>query len=154
MQSIQTTVLCASLTAAALTAAESILPMERFEKQMRAIFLCLLMLSLLRPLIGMRLTLPETDENMSLAPWTAAAQAAQEQAAEECLRENLQQALTERNVNCEVRQVTVHISENGSIEIDAVEIAGNTLTATVYLREWLGTQPVITVSGEEAANQP
>lgn len=144
MDSIRTAILCTSMTAVALTIAECILPMEKFLPQIRATFTFLLAISMLRPLLNIDLHWPDTAYSETTSSEIAdAAAAAQCDAVAVCIQNGLQRSLDEKHVACEIQRIIVHISQDGGISIDEVQITGNALTATVYLREWLGTQTVI-----------
>lgn len=150
MDSMRIAVLCACMTAAALTLAEGVLPMTRFQKQIRPIFTCLLLISILRPLTHTTLTAPEIRPESEISDHlTAAAEEARCNAIAACVQNGLQQSLDARGVDCQILRVIVHISEDGGIGIDEVTIKGNIYTGTVYLREWLGSEILIHSAEED-----
>ena len=152
--SIRTAVLAACCTAIGLTAAEYIVPLEKFEKQIRLIFAIIMMTVILTPLTTIdsssiisdipesQFTAEEITENARRMPAQAAA---------ESIRTALNQALTEKESGCTVESVTVHIPETSGIDIIEVKVTGNLLTGTVCLREWLGDSVTITEGGEPDA---
>lgn len=149
--SIRTAVLAACCTAIGLTAAEYIVPLEKFEKQIRLIFAVIMMTVILTPLtkIGSSSIISEVPESQFTAEEiTDNARQMQEQAAAESIRTALNHALTEKESGCTVESVTVHIPETGGIDIIEVKVTGNLLTGTVCLREWLGDSVTITEGGE------
>lgn len=152
MESIQTAVLSACMIALGLTLAEGILPMERFGRQIRTLFVTLLLIGMLRPLIGMDVSFPDAVFSVDgiTEELTAAADAARSEAVSACIQSSLQEQLDAHHVACEILEVTVHIQEDGGIVIDEVLITGSTLTGTIYLREWLGDAVAITAQKEES----
>ncbi len=150
---IRTAVLAACCTAIGLTAAEYIVPLEKFEKQIRLIFAVIMMTVILTPLTkitgGMVSEIPETQ--LTAEDITENAKRMQEQAAAESIRTALNHALTEKESGCTVESVIVHIPETGGIDIIEVKVTGNLLTGTVCLREWLGDSVTITEGGEPDA---
>lgn len=153
MESVQTAVLCACMTSLGLTLAEGLLPMEKYGRQIRILFAALLLTAMLRPLVGADLSLPESivpqaDITQDI---TEAAAEAQAEAVGACIRSRLQQELAAQHVNCEVQSVSVHIQPDGGIVIDEVAVAEYSLTAAVYLREWLGGEVPITDMAQEEA---
>ena len=152
--SIRTAVLAACCTAIGLTAAEYIVPLEKFEKQIRLIFAIIMMTVILTPLtkIGSSSIISDIPESQFTAEEiTENARRMQEQAAAEGIRTALNHALTEKESGCTVESVTVHIPETGGIDIIEVKVTGNLLTGTVCLREWLGDSVTITEGGEPDA---
>ena len=151
MDTFRTAVTAACCAALALTLAEGILPAERFHRQLRLLMSLLLMTAVLKPLTGLHLDFPaETAEaETAAADLTALAEAAYEQALSERIVSALNSALTEHGVGCTVTAVDVHIQEDGSIVINEAVITGNTLTGTVYLREWLGDAVTVTKEDSE-----
>ncbi len=146
--------LAACFTAIGLTAAEYIVPLEKFEKQIRLIFAVIMMTVILTPLTKIRSGDFSTDiaESHCFAEdITENARKMQEQAASESIRTGLNHALAEKESGCTVESVTVHISESGGIDIIEVKVTGNLLTGTVCLREWLGESVTITEGGEIGA---
>lgn len=77
----------------------------------------------------------------------AAAAQMQEQAAAENICNALNRALTEKQVPCHVLDVSLHIQPDGCISINEVTVEGNLLTGSVFLREWLGTDIIISEGG-------
>ena len=146
MDTFRETVLAACCAALALTLAEGVLPAEKFGRQLRLMLSLLMMTAILAPLTQLQLTLPETDTAAAetAQDLTAAAAEAYRQAYAERITAALNNALAEHHVSCTVQAVDVHIAEDGSIVINEAVITGNTLTGTVYLREWLGETVRIT----------
>ena len=70
-----------------------------------------------------------------------------EQAAAESIRNALNRALSEHQVNCRVLDVSVHIQSDGCISINEVTAEGNLLTGAVFLQEWLGDDVTVTEGG-------
>jgi hypothetical protein len=134
------------MAALALSLAGGLADMGKYRRQMRILFTGLLLTALLRPLTGLHLPVfpadDRTAEENALQSYQAA-QAMQEEALSARTRSALNQALREQEIPCEVVEVSVHIQADGSIEITEVTAAGNLLTGTVVLREWLGSGVVI-----------
>ena len=76
----------------------------------------------------------------------------QEQAAAERICNALNRELAEKQVNCRVTEVCLHIQQDGCISINEVKAEGNLLTGTVFLREWLGNDVTITEGGTDLAS--
>lgn len=153
MEHLHTAVTCACCAALGLTLAESVVPTERFEKQIRLLLAILMMTVILTPLT--RLDLSVVTANAAYAEKTAAdlteiAQAAQQSAVTERIIAALNGALSSNGVNCEVIAADVHILPDGGICINEVTVHGNLLTGSVYLREWLGADTAITEGGDAA----
>ena len=150
MEHISTSVLGVCLTAAALTLTEGVLPVGKFERQIRLLFAAVLLTVLLRPLAEIRLSGFEQKPDASqtaAADLTELAKQAQEQAICESIRNSLNQQLAEKDIPCTVTGVSAYISEDGSIGISEVRISGNLLTGRVCLKEWLGREIRITEGG-------
>ena len=60
----------------------------------------------------------------------------------------MNRALEARGVSCRVIGIDLHIQDDGCIIINEVTVCGNSLTGSVYLREWLGDDIPITAGGE------
>ena len=152
MDALRTSILAACCAALALTFAEGILPMEKFQRQLRLLMSLLLMTAILKPLTGLELSFgtgslsadPAAAEGLA-----ALAEAAYEDAVSARIQGALNSELASHGVSCTVTAVSVHIQEDGGIEISEAVITGNTLTGTVYLREWLGDAVMITKEAEE-----
>ena len=146
MDTFRTAVLAACFAALALTLAEGLLPLERFSRQLRLMMSLLLLTAVLTPLTGLHFDFKHENAAADAAAedLTALAEAAYEQAVSERITDALNNALAEHGVSCTVRSVSVHIQEDGSIKINEAVITGNTLTGTVYLREWLGNDVTVT----------
>lgn len=141
LEAMQKAVFCGCCAALGLTLAEQILPAERFQKQIRMLFSVLLLTALLRPLTNLKM--PEIASDIAGAKAyseeiAALADSARENAVRESARNALNRELESRKVPCSVKEVLLHITEDGSICIDEVRITGNLLTGAVYLHEWLG----------------
>jgi len=153
MEHLHTAVTCACCAALGLTLAESVIPLERFEKQIRLLLAILMMTVILTPLT--KLDLSAFTANAAYAAESAddlteIANAAQQSAVTESIIAALNRALASNGVNCEVIAVDVHIQPDGGICINEVTVRGNLLTGSVYLREWLGADTAIT-EGSDAA---
>lgn len=154
METIRTAVLCACCAALGLSLAEGILPPERFGRQIRLMLAMLMMTAILKPLTKLDFSgvsaefsdAAETTEEIA-----ALADQARQTAVAESIRNALNRALTENSVPCTVTDVHLHIQADGSIIINEVFITGNALTGSVYLREWLGDETVITEGGDALA---
>lgn len=143
METLTQTVASVCMIAVGLSFAECIIPMERFSKQIRWLFTLLLFIGILRPWLNADVwdaaELPTDSETSSYADElqsTADTLLTESIAAQ--MKNTLNTALTEHNVNAEILTIDVHIAEDGSIDIKRITVTGNLLTATVYLREWLG----------------
>ena len=156
MDTIRSTVLFACCTALGLSLAEQLLPTEHFARQIRMLTAILMMTAILVPLtkldlsafrIGMDAAESQTENLQDIAADM------QEQAAAESICSALNRALTERNVNCRILSVSLHIQSDGCISISEVTASGNLLTGTVFLHEWLGDDVTITEGGEEHASE-
>ena len=139
MNVLENGIFCACMTAMGLRLAEGVLPMARFSKQIRTLFMTFLLICMLRPLVGLELSsvvqeVPIMDISEELS---AMGEAARCEAVAQSIRKSLDAELHAHHVECEVAEVAVHITEEGGIVIDEVWITGSTLTGTVYLREWL-----------------
>ena len=142
--------LCACCAALGLTLAENVIPLEKFERQIRLMLALLLMTAILRPLTKLDLSALKTDVSAAEAASGALAETAErarEQAVAQSICAELNRALAERDVPCKVSGVSVHIAQDGSIRINEVRITGNLLTGTVYLHEWLGEDVPVTEGG-------
>lgn len=151
MDSMQTAVLCACLTALGLTLAEHILPVERFERQIRLIFSVLMTAAILKPLTNLDFSPIFSDctaESFSSDEICSMADQARTAAVCESLMQTLNRELTQRNIPCRVTAVDANITESGSIDISEVQTEGNLITGRVYLQEWLGGNIKITEGGE------
>ncbi len=141
MDTLRTTILTACTLGLGLTLAEQLIPLERFSAQIRLLLSLLLLIGMLSSLTRIS---PDTWERRfdATAASTEEIQALAEQAHADAIAESIANALNrkleEAKVNCRVSAVTVHIGEDGSIDISEVTITGNTLTGSIYLREWLG----------------
>ena len=147
MENLHTAILFVSLTAAALTLAEGLLPEHKFERHIRLIFAAVLLTVMLKPLADIRPVTFRTklrDSEAETEDMTALAEQAREQAVCESIKSSLNQELALREIPCEVTAVSAHISEDGSIVISEVAISGNRLTGSVALHEWLGSDIRIT----------
>lgn len=151
MDSIRTAILSACLTALGLTFAEHILPMERFERQIRLIFAVLMTTAILKPLTNLDfspLYSDETADSFTSDEICSMADQARAEAVCESVMQTLNRELAEHKVPCRVTAVDAHITENGSIDITEVQTEGNLLTGRVYLLEWLGGNVRITEGGK------
>ena len=147
--------LFACCTALGLTLAEQLLPTEHFARQIRMLTAILMMTAILVPLTKLDLTSFRVGLDAAGAQSQDLQDAAadmQEQAAAESIRNALNRALTERNVNCRVQAVSVHITSDGCISISEVSASGNLLTGAVFLHEWLGDDVTITEGGGDDAS--
>lgn len=146
--------LCACCTAFGLTIAELLLPAKRFDRQIRLLTAVLMMTAILTPLAKLDLSgfVPDdTAAEIQSADLQTAAIQMQEQAVAESVCRALNRALTEKQVNCRVLDVSLHIQPDGCISINEVTAEGNLLTGTVFLREWLGADVMITEGGAQHA---
>ena len=132
--------LCACCTALGLTLAENVIPLEKFERQIRMMLALLMMTAILRPLTK----LDFADAEAGSAEITEIAEQAREQAVAQSICAALNRALAEKNVPCTVSEAEVHIQADGSILINEVKINGNLLTGAVFLHEWLGDDVAVT----------
>lgn len=150
MDAIETSVFCACMAALGLRLAEGILPMQRFAKQIRVLFSALLLISLLRPLVGLDFSAVGAgiSSDAALSDMAELGDTARCEAVADCLQSRLQSELDAHHVECEILSVDVHMQDDGCIGIDEVLIGGNTLMGTVYLREWLGNGVTIAVREE------
>ena len=151
MEHLRAAVLAACCAALALTLAESMLPTEKFHRQIRLMMTLLLLTAVLKPLTGLDFS-PLTDglpADTAAEDFTTLAEQAYTEAVAERIVSSLNEALAEHHVNCTVTALDVHIQTDGSIVINEVVIRGNILTGTVYLREWLGD--AVTVTKEDDA---
>ncbi len=126
------------------------MPLEQFERQLRLLIVILMMTAILVPLTKLDFSDFRPELSAAEAQSTdlqAAAAQMQEQAAAENIRNALNRALTEKEVPCKVLDVILHIQQDGSISINEVTVEGNLLTGSVFLREWLGTDIIITEGG-------
>ena len=113
-----------------------------------------MMTAILTPLAKLDLSgfVPDdTAAEIQSADLQAAAIQMQEQAVAESVCRALNRALTEKQVNCRVLDVSLHIQPDGCISINEVTAEGNLLTGTVFLREWLGADVMITEGGAHHA---
>ena len=152
LKSMYSAVLCGYCAAMGLSIAEWIIPMERFQKQIRLLFSALLLIALLKPLTNLNLpSVPAADggARQFSEKITALADEARENAVRESVQNALNRALSEHQVECTVKEVCMHISDTGSIMIDEIKITGNQLTGAVYLHEWLGEEISVTEWKEE-----
>lgn len=152
LDSMHTAVLCGCCTALALRIAESIIPMKRFQKQIRLLFSMLMLVVLLKPLTSLEFSVSEwipAETEQTMQEIAALAESAREEAVADSIHHALNQALTEHHVPCEVKDVIMHISDEGSIVIDEIRISGNLLTGAVYLHDWLGDAFSVTQWEEE-----
>ena len=150
MDTIRTTVLFACCTALGLTLAEQLLPAGQFAKQIRMITAILMMTAILVPLAKLDLSqfrIKLEYSGSQAADLQAIADEMQEQAAAESIRNALNRALSEHQVNCRVLEVSVHIQSDGCISINEVTAEGNLLTGAVFLHEWLGDDVTVTEGG-------
>lgn len=148
METLTQTVAAACMIAVGIAFAESLIPMERFGRQIRWLFTLLLCIGILRPWLhtdGWDAADWQTDsESSSYADElqsTADALLTESIAAQ--MKQTLNASLAEHHVNAEILAVDVHIAADGSIDIKRITVTGNLLTATVYLREWLGDEAEI-----------
>ena len=151
METIRTAVLCACVAALGLTAAENLIPAEKYGKQIRMMLALLLMTAMLKPLTALRMPdIPETETEteQSLSEIAEQADRLRTEAVEESICAGLNRALEEHGVSCRVTGIDLHIQDDGSIIIGEVTVSGNSLTGSVYLREWLGAEIPITAGGE------
>ena len=88
---------------------------------------------------------------MQSADLQEAALRMQEQAAAERICQALNRSLTEKQVRCRVTEVILHIQPDGCISINEVKAEGNLLIGTVFLREWLGADVIISEGGSQDA---
>lgn len=126
------------------------MPLEQFERQLRLLIVILMMTAILVPLTKLDFSDFRPELSAAEAQSTdlqAAAAQMQEQAAAENISKALNRALTEKEVPCKVLDVILHIQQDGSISINEVTVEGNLLTGSVFLREWLGTDIIITEGG-------
>ncbi len=133
-----------------MTLTEQILPLEQFERQLRLLIVILMMTAILVPLTKLDFSDFRPDLSAAEAQSTdlqAAAAQMQEQAAAENICNALNRALTEKQVPCHVLDVSLHIQPDGCISINEVTVEGNLLTGSVFLREWLGTDIIISEGG-------
>lgn len=139
MDALETGIFCTCMAAMGLRLAEGILPMARFSKQIRTLFITFLLICLLRPLVGLELSsvAPDLSTDSMTQDMAAMGETARCNAVSTCIQKSLQSELDAHHVECEILDIAVHIEENGGIVIDEVWITGSTLTGTVYLREWL-----------------
>lgn len=154
LDSMHTAVLCGCCTALALRIAESIIPLERFQKQIRLLFSMLMLVTLLKPLTNLDFSVSawqHSDAEQNIQNAAALAEAAREEAVSDSILHALNQKLSERQVPCEVKEIKMHISDTGSIEIDEIRITGNLLTGAVYLHDWLGSAFSVTEWKEAAS---
>lgn len=150
IETIRTTVLCASCAALGLTLAENILPLEQFERQIRMILAMLLMTAILKPLTRLDFSAFQAEFAASeheISDIAEMAQQAREQAVSASIVAALNRALAANEVPCTVYAADVHILTDGSIDICEVTAGGNLLTGAVFLREWLGDDVQITEGG-------
>ena len=139
--------LCACCTALGLTLAENVIPLEKFERQIRMMLALLMMTAILRPLTKLDFSAIQTDfadAEAGSAEITEIAEQAREQAVAQSICAALNRALAEKNVPCTVSEADVHIQADGSILINEVKINGNLLTGAVFLHEWLGDDVAVT----------
>lgn len=133
-----------------MTLTEQILPLEQFERQLRLLIVILMMTAILVPLTKLDFSHFRPDLSAAEAQFTdlqAAAAQMQEQAAAENICNALNRALSEKQVPCHVLDVSLHIQPDGCISISEVTVEGNLLTGSVFLREWLGTDIIISEGG-------
>ena len=147
MEALKSAVLCGCAAALGLTLAGEILPVERFQREIRLLLSLTLLTALIRPLTGLHL--PDTgmlpdDAQQSAAAYAENADRLREEAVCETVRNALNRALSEHEVACTVESLDLHIDGSGSIIINEAVISGSVLTGTVYLREWLGESVIIT----------
>ncbi len=150
MEQIRTAVLSLCLTVLGLTLAESILPLEKYTKQIRLMTAAILLTVLLKPLTGLHLPLLHTELSVpddTVSELTGLAAQARDSAVSERLCSALNQQMQSQNVPCKVIAVSAHISEDGSIVISEVTVSGDRLTGSVYLHEWLGCEVTVTEGG-------
>lgn len=150
IETIRTTVLCACCTALGLTLAENILPLEQFERQIRMLLAILMMTAILKPLTKLDFSALQTDFSTvgkEASEIAEMAEQAREQAVSASIVAALNRTLAANDVPCTVYAADVHIQADGSIVINEVTAGGNLLTGTVFLREWLGDDVVITEGG-------
>ena len=155
MENLRNAVLFGCCAAFGLTLAELILPLERFTRQIRLLTAILMMTVILTPLTKLDLsdfTAHLSDENPQASDLIEAAAEMQEQAAAERICNALNRELAEKQVNCRVTEVCLHIQQDGCISINEVKAEGNLLTGTVFLREWLGNAVTITEGGTDLAS--
>ncbi len=152
MDTLRTAVLAACCTALALTLSESVLPTEKFRRQLRLLMTLLLMTAILKSLTELDFSLLTTDFQTDFSAaeeLSALTEAAYEEAIAARILNALNSELDAHSVSCTVQSVSVHIQDDGGIEISEAVITGNTLTGTVYLREWLGDDVTITKEADE-----
>ncbi len=150
MEHLYEAVLGVCLTAAALTLAESILPVGKCGRQIRLLFAAVLLTVLLKPLTGISMSGFDAQldaSQIAAADLTELAKQAQEQAVCESIRTSLNQQLAAKEIPCTVTSVSAYISADGSIDISEIQISGNLLTGSVCLKEWLGQNVRITEGG-------
>ncbi|MBR3268996.1 MAG: hypothetical protein IKI58_09810 [Oscillospiraceae bacterium] len=150
MGMLRSAVLCGCFASVAFSLAEGILPLERFQKQIRLLITVLLLSVLLRPVLHLKdaeLSIQDADVNPQTETLTASLKQAQESAVSESICNALNRALSEKNIACTVSECSLHIDPDNSIIINEVVITGNVQTGTVYLREWLGTEVKIREGG-------
>ena len=141
MDTLRTTVISACTGALALSLAEGVLPLERFQKQIRLLTAILMMTLILRPLLHLpeaALPVPDISGDLQTADITERLHEMQESAISDSICDALNNAFREKCIPCKVTGCDLHIDETGSIIINEVTVTGNLLTGRVYLREWLG----------------
>lgn len=154
MDTLAQTVTAACIIALGISLAESLIPMERFGKQIRWICTLLLFIGMLRPWVGTddwplsQLPTDDNDHTYTEDLQSAADSLLTESIAQQ-LKQTLNASLAEHKVNAEILSVDVHIDDDGSISIKQITVTGNLLTATVYLREWLGDDAEISACETE-----
>ncbi len=154
MDTFKSTVLAVCIVTIGLSFAEHLVNMERFGKQIRWLTVLLLMICILRPWSGglqtdASLWLPQTEENQHAEDLQQAADRLLQESVSAQLRQSLNAALEEHDVNAKITAIDVHIAENGSIDIKGMTVSGNLLTAAIYLREWIGDDVDITTAETE-----
>lgn len=152
METLRVTVLGVCCAAVALALAEQVVPTDRFRRQLRMMVTLLMLTAVLRPLAGLDLSALTQNfpaDTSTTEDLKALAETAYTEAISERILDTLNSRLEEHSVSCRVTALRVHISADGGISISEAVIKGNTLTGTVYLREWLGNDVTITKEAEE-----
>ncbi len=156
METLKSAIFCVCSAALGFTLAECILPIEKFEKEIRLLLSVLLMTVLLRPLTALHFSYQsEITESTEIA--TDIAEQANALRASEAavrIRNAVNQKLTEEAVPCCVREIRLHICSESGICIDEVIIEGNAVTGAVFLRELLGKDITITKGDDLRAENP
>lgn len=157
MDTLTTTVSAACMIAVGMAFAEHLVNTERFGRQIRWITTLLLLIGLLRPWSNAAKTVfpdkisPQTENSYAEQLQETADELLEKSIAAQ-LRQNLNHQLETHGVSARVEAVDVHITEEGSIDINEVTVSGNLLTAAIYLREWLGDATKITALEQEEAS--